>query len=569
MSALIFLDNMIHNISSLSFENSIIKNRILQDDSDSYIGFVAENDCNVLLAKKLECYLGEEDIVVIVDGDMDECGDMSFEEVLQSFYMNITGIGFRKHLLKVTGCFNEKLNEATNYELLVRLTREKGKCLCVIRDLPSESNTVECSYAEMSRTYAYILRRYIKEIQTSGWFDSLFTAMYGEMNLYGAGNVFAGHMEAYLKDSEDYYEIERNTAPYLIVKGDDICAGVLYNFAIQLGETLTNIGQAVEWLDDKYVDKKIYKGCIGFQAPVLFDKVIRDINAKKYQFWFDYPSNFREMLEGLPDDYYMLCQDSYHAEFMKKHYGISNAIQFPPAGDMVRDYQDEKERVYDVAFIGAYTWEEYTVSEDEKEYYDYMISHPDMSYDEGYIEFYEKKYGVSPDSNMIINAMKDMSKVRHCIAAYYRHKVVQTILTAGIELHVYGDTWKNYSGEGCENLIVHPQISPVDIPDELSKAKIGLNIMRWHKGGMTERVANIMLAGAVCLTDETTYLKEHFEDDIDIEMFRLDTLNQIPKKINRLLSDDAFRRRIAENGKKRALLEHTWDVRAKQLVELV
>ena len=43
--------------------------------------------------------------------------------------------------------------------------------------------------------------------------------------------------------------------------------------------------------------------------------------------------------------------------------------------------------------------------------------------------------------------------------------------------------------------------------------KVGLNIMTWHKYGMTERIANICLSGAVCLTDSSEYLRNNFNNN--------------------------------------------------------
>jgi hypothetical protein len=36
--------------------------------------------------------------------------------------------------------------------------------------------------------------------------------------------------------------------------------------------------------------------------------------------------------------------------------------------------------------------------------------------------------------------------------------------------------------------------------------------MTWHKAGMTERIANICLSGAVCLSERTEYLDREFNN---------------------------------------------------------
>ena len=53
------------------------------------------------------------------------------------------------------------------------------------------------------------------------------------------------------------------------------------------------------------------------------------------------------------------------------------------------------------------------------------------------------------------------------------------------------------------------------------QSKLSLNIMSWHKAGFTERMANIMLAGAVLVTDDTRYLEGRYENGKDLVSFGL------------------------------------------------
>ena len=103
---------------------------------------------------------------------------------------------------------------------------------------------------------------------------------------------------------------------------------------------------------------------------------------------------------------------------------------------------------------------------------------------------------------------------------------------------------------------------------EYQKAKIGLNVMSWYKDGMTERIANIMMSKAVCVTDETKYLKKHLKENEEIVFYRLNELDQLPIKINELLKNDADRNRIAEKAYRKSKEEFCWEARAKELIRL-
>jgi spore maturation protein CgeB len=75
-----------------------------------------------------------------------------------------------------------------------------------------------------------------------------------------------------------------------------------------------------------------------------------------------------------------------------------------------------------------------------------------------------------------------------------------------------------------------------------------------------------MLAGAVLVTDYTTYLNGRFDDE-DMVIFRLDELSGLPEKIKAVLSDEDLRERIALSGQKKTLAGHTWDKRAEEFID--
>ena len=95
-----------------------------------------------------------------------------------------------------------------------------------------------------------------------------------------------------------------------------------------------------------------------------------------------------------------------------------------------------------------------------------------------------------------------------------------------------------------------------------------MNIMSWHKAGFTERMANIMLAGAVLVTDDSTYLRGRYDEN-DMLIFKLDQCEKLPQRIAELLADDEKQRCIAQNGKKKTRCAHTWGKRAQEFLELL
>ena len=333
-------------------------------------------------------------------------------------------------------------------------------------------------------------------------------------------------------------------------------------------KALADNGQAVIELgqneaDYDKVQGMLAKGIIGFQTKALEIDFFRKIRGPKFQFWFDNPLRTVNILREQPEDYYVLCQDADHAELIRKHYHTANAVQFPPGG--VEQPFWEGDRPYDVMFMGTFFPDEYeALSERQKEFYDHMKQNPDLTFEKGFLEM----MGDEAEESSLPEAMLELKPACRAVIARFKNAVIKTILDAGITLHVYGDSWRLASFCEHENLVIHPQVSMEESIQEYQRAKIGLNIMSWYKAGMTERVANIMLAGAVCLSDETTYLKEHTENGKEIVLYHLWELEKIPEMILHLLQNPGERKRIARQGYEKATREFSWNVRAKQLVEL-
>ena len=99
--------------------------------------------------------------------------------------------------------------------------------------------------------------------------------------------------------------------------------------------------------------------------------------------------------------------------------------------------------------------------------------------------------------------------------------------------------------------------------------KSSLNVMRWHKDGFTERIANALLQKSVVVTDRTTYLEQNFINDEEMLIFGLDKIKELPHRIRLILSDEQLRGSIAERGYKKAKEQHTWNKRAEDLLMLM
>lgn len=138
-----------------------------------------------------------------------------------------------------------------------------------------------------------------------------------------------------------------------------------------------------------------------------------------------------------------------------------------------------------------------------------------------------------------------------CVAAYarnyYRDKIIRSLVSNDLKVHVFGNGWEAFEGEGKENLILEKGNDYV-ARKAVADARTSLNIMPWFKDGFQERIAAAMLSGTVAVTDESAYIQENFADGRELVLYSLKHLEELPGKIKWLLSHPEDAERIARAG---------------------
>ena len=400
-----------------------------------------------------------------------------------------------------------------------------------------------------------------------------------------------GFLEAMIGHTESFYELDAPTEPVLIYKGDDVCHNVLTVFAEQFGAALERAGVQISWYDmaNQPLEELLqyrnrhFKAVIGVQS-YLFSVKMKDeihylhetIYGPKFNFIFDHPVWMKKHLEHQYPDFYVLTHDTDYVAFVQKYFR-KNAVLFPPAG-IESACQEKVSRKYDLTFIGtygSYRNEILLIHQMERKerflanrFLLVMRKNPDLSSEEA-LKRTLAFYGRSVDENEFVEIFYGLRRVIYCVMHYYRDRVLRALLDSGLTVDVFGDSWKNSPLAAYENLICHPDVTVEESLLIWQQSKLSLNIMSWHKAGFTERMANIMLAGAVLVTDNTRYLAGRYENGKDLVSFGLTERKMLPERIKRLLSDEAEQLRIAESGRKKTKQFHTWDVRAKEFLELL
>lgn len=524
--------------------------------------------------------------------------ELTFQEILLDENVIAGKISVKREILSAAGGINTEIHGKIGYELLLRVVKHAVilqkplENMCKKKDktwLEIEPELV-ADEEEGWKTDCYILGRYKSEFMELGCFEQ---ALAGLVSAQGKFRMTPGERRDYLEEMVTeqgrYWEIYDATQPILIYRGDEICYSVLDAFAQKLGEAFLQLGKNVEWFDAgkedfrrivQYFGKR-FQAVIGMQT-FMFSVKMQDgtfahekIIGPKYNYVFDHPIWLKNHLENTVQGLCVLTPDGNYADFVKKYYGLQ-AHFLPPAGI---DKYIGAEKEWDVCFVGSIgagfdgklskmLQNDRTTKIIQNHFIKKMKDNLKETPEKLFREVLEELDYKCTDCEFR-DLFFEARWMFYAMSQRYRKKVLELLLKAEVEVHVFGDSWKACSLKKYPNLICHDAVLGEESLEVYAKSRISLNVMTWHKDGFTERIANAMLQKSVVVTDWTKYIGTHFEDGEDMVIFELEKMEQLPRTIKALLEDEVKQKKIAENAYGIAKEQYTWYKHAKRFLELV
>ena len=294
---------------------------------------------------------------------------------------------------------------------------------------------------------------------------------------------------------------------------------------------------------------------------------------------FYYPTLLDKVKEELGTElYYQVAIDRDHQAFMKRFYPemAEHVNFFPLAGSPCGDIATERE--YDVVFVGNYTppvrFRKYIerIDDEYTAFYDGiiadLIANPDMTMEMAFEKHLKRELGDISDADLR-TCMGNMIFLDLYVRYYFRGDVVRTLAEADIPVHIWGAGFDLMECKKPENIIMEGATDSAGCLLALSKAKVALNVMPWFKDGSHDRVYSAMLNGAVCVTDESRYLKKEFTDGEDILFYSLKDYKNLSDRIRAILADKGRRDCMAEKAYSYAESHHQWRYRAQKLLDML
>ena len=333
--------------------------------------------------------------------------------------------------------------------------------------------------------------------------------------------------------------------------------------------------QLIQW-QIHGLDAAIIFNNIGFGMRLGTGESLWDLwHVPAFNLIVDHPMFYADTLDYAPHQGIVVCSDRYHVDYCNRFYpAVKKAIFLPTAGECIKPFEELKpfrERSIDVLFIGSYKYSDQLASEydDIDKYLEQELrSNPFRLFSDA-VESLLTADNVHCPTEKVKSLIESKRFVDVNVAALFRKEIIGTLVNAGITVTVYGDGWEKTDIFHHPNFHYRGGISPEDGIALMEDAKIVLNQLAWFKAGASERIFEAMLQGAISLTDDSEYLRENFTDGEDIQFFSLKHLERLPELAHTLLTDTTRSEHIRQNAYEKAAANHTWEARAKELLQLL
>jgi len=385
-----------------------------------------------------------------------------------------------------------------------------------------------------------------------------------------------------------------------VIYGGEFCQGGLGYMSEELVEALTRWGHDAIIVrfsapDDviQFFSDDSYDAIVGFQCTyftkLYHDRFLSELSdIPKINVLFDSPSVMNFLFKSEAQNISYLYHDEKYVSFVRQYYPQISVFHIPLCGSCgeimtsvakngnLLDGFKLIKKEYDLTFFGTYV--DYRKILDENadkpyrmlisRYFEKLISAPEFDARDCYFDMLrELNLEILNDKSLEVLSL--VYPAEKAAFSYYREKTINTMLEGGIKIDVYSESWWDAPFSNNANLTIHPEVTYRDTFDIMAISKLSLNLFSWHKGGMTERISNILLNGTVCVTDTSSYLQDHFRNNKEMVIFELDNVEDVVNRINELLSNEEKRLNIAVEGYKVASKYYQWSSYAERLIEVL
>ena len=260
------------------------------------------------------------------------------------------------------------------------------------------------------------------------------------------------------------------------------------------------------------------------------------------------------------ENMHVICLDRGHVEYCKRYYPPCKSVEqgylLGPL-DKVIPYEEKE---IDLLFMGSCA-DEAEILQQAKAFYnmdwaDYIIENlianslknPNIPMEQQMkIVLEQGKINVSESD--FVTLMSTLGQyAEFYLRGYYRKKIIQALVDAGVQVHVAGTGWEELAKTMPNNLILEGVVDFAKSAQLIAKSKICLNVMPWFKDGIHDRVLTAMHNGTICLSDSSLLCTELFRNGENIMFYSLEHLDELPGIVKAILDDERKAKEIVTKG---------------------
>ena len=291
-----------------------------------------------------------------------------------------------------------------------------------------------------------------------------------------------------------------------------------------------------------------------------------------FDYIVDHPRNFADSLEKPSCDMHVFTLDRNHVDFISRFYPEVKGVYFSPnGGTEVGNMLPFTERPIDVIYMGGCQREindypEISLFDDkEKDFYirtlELMFKDPMLPAEKA-IDMYLSQKGIALSDDEMLELNKNVAaSLENTIRRKTKLWGIKALDDAGIKVEVYGDGFEDEEIRFSDNIKLHNRIPLTELMPLIGMSKISLCFIPWYKRGCSEKNFDSMLNGALCVSDRSEYLDEHYTDGYNIIFFDLNNPSQMAADVKWLLSNPEAAAKIAQRGYETARENDDWNNR--------
>lgn len=294
----------------------------------------------------------------------------------------------------------------------------------------------------------------------------------------------------------------------------------------------------------------------------------------------DHPRNFAGTLLDPQCEMYVFANDKDHVDFIDRYYPKVKRAYFSPNGGWEEgDRIPYKDRKIQVLYMGDCqapigSFPEIKEFEDKgRDFYNktisYLLEDPTLSTEAAIYRYCDTYIGDAGEDVLFELNVRNAIFIESAVRRHFKLEGIRALDRVGVKVEIYGLNWTDDAYPFSDNVKIHDRIDRQSVMRKIGDSKISLCFIPWFKRGCSEKNLDSMLNGALCVTDRSEYLSEHYRDGYNIVYFDLNNPSQMAADVRWLLDNPDAAEQIAAKGYETAKRYDTWFNRYDRITETI